>query len=440
MEQMFPAEIQAQLAQAQQREKLAQLLIQQSLQNAQQPTQFTPGKYGRAVQANPLAAAVGVGTMINANQGMNEAAAQQGQILGDFENQTQDELRQLHTGGKDRLTQFLASKNPRVRLAAEMLRKEQEERDKWLLEKVGDAAKDRGDTQGSIGLYTGQIAPTNYQPAPFDEPQVKPLTVNGKEFVETRNFDKYGRPTTSVTAGPSNVSVNTAGKLNFEQTKQDLEATQPGKGELWNQAKQSSKALTRISQAVGEIENGAQTGLLEPLVQPLRGLGEYFGIENAATAPTAALSATLKARVLDEQGGLGAQISDADRKFFVEAAGDLSTNPDALLRLLAIAAAMSTNQVTSLNQYLEGMKGETDLRPGQLDMRRVPLNFTIPEGATGQRFEKMYENVLLGRPTTYGIEARPSVPAQQTPLPGGPTGPAPAGPLMTLPPGVRRVN
>lgn len=204
------------------------------------------------------------------------------------------------------------------------------------------------------------------------------------------------------TPGATNVSqsMKVEAKGREELLKQGAQGISPG-GKSYEEAQGATKSLSNYAEALQSINEGANSGMAEPVVQGFRKALEAIGIPDAATGPTDNLSAQLQRAAFNKLGGLGAQISDADRQFVTKSQGDLTTNPQALKRMLALDAAMSMMSVEKHNTRADALGEATDSRD-ITDANKFRFDFSFdkdPEMAA------MIDNVLRGRPTTAGLQA-----------------------------------
>lgn len=186
------------------------------------------------------------------------------------------------------------------------------------------------------------------------------------------------------------------------------------KGKSYEGAQAADANLRATTEALGNIKQGADMGALADFGQLLRKLGERVGVANAATVPTDQLSSVLKERVFHKLGGLGVAISDADRKFMQEAAGDISKDPVAMKRLLALDAAASIKELSRHNQKVDSLAkrgGAYEL----LTSNRFNVNFNAPD----PEFAQMLDNVFAGKPTAEGIAPAAPASAPMKPTSGG---------------------
>jgi len=169
----------------------------------------------------------------------------------------------------------------------------------------------------------------------------------------------------------------------------------PG-GKSYDAAQAAESNLATTAEALGAVKAGADQGALADFALQVRKLGERAGIPNAATAPTDQLSSILKVRVFHKLGGLGVAISDPDRRFMQEAAGDISKDPTAMRRLLALDAAASMKELARHNSRVKEMASREGF--DFLLNNQIPINSLL--GDMDPEFDQMVQNAMAGRPTT----------------------------------------
>lgn len=193
------------------------------------------------------------------------------------------------------------------------------------------------------------------------------------------------------------VNVDTTGKIGQKFGEKQVEGLMPG-GASFVAADSAAKNLAATQEALASLNGGGDTGAAADPIQTLRKFGERLGISNAATSPTDNLSAILKQRILAKTGGLGNQISDADRLFMTSASGDLSTDPIALRRLLALDAVTSMKQIERHNRIIDArLRSDPtgEAYPGMEDYKV----FQELNAGSDPMFAQMLMNVMAGKPT-----------------------------------------
>lgn len=146
--------------------------------------------------------------------------------------------------------------------------------------------------------------------------------------------------------GGVKVSINNPGKKLSETA---IEAMP----KALEKAQAANSALRSTETALQALQEGAQAGYGQEWLQNAKTLvSGVTGVQFEAQTPTAVLAKALAKNVIDELGGLGAQISNSDRDFMQQAIGGLNTDPKALERILAI-------RMGALQRSLDEYNGKT---------------------------------------------------------------------------------
>lgn len=236
------------------------------------------------------------------------------------------------------------------------------------------------------------------------------MIVDGKTVKVQRN--KTTGEVKAIGSG-QNISVSNTPENKGQQALYETTIKQISpKGDSYEAARAARSNLRTTTEALGAMKSGADMGALADFGLQLRKLGERVGIPNAATTPTDQLSSLLKGRVFDKLGGLGVAISDSDRKFMQEAAGDISKDPQAMKRLMALDAAASILEIQQHNARIESLPEGFELAK----TNRIPVHFSPGDDP---EFDQMLQNALAGRPTTNATSRTP----MPTPSGGGPKAP-----------------
>jgi hypothetical protein len=241
----------------------------------------------------------------------------------------------------------------------------------------------------------------------YDLSSGKPVLLGGTEYgpTEVINGDLYqrgpgGKLVKLDNAPKITTNVNNVQGAGLKKYQEKVgESLAPG-GASRMAAEQGRDVVIGAVEALQALNDGARMGIAQPAMQIVRKLGAELGIANADTAPTDALSSALKASVFKDLGGLGAQISDGDRKFVNEFSGDLTTDPAALKRMLAIRISANLLKQQQHNRNAQAF-GESVEDPNFAAMAGVPIGVQIPDDEVAQ----MVSNVLQGKPTTAGMAA-----------------------------------
>lgn len=241
----------------------------------------------------------------------------------------------------------------------------------------------------------------------YDLSSGKPVLLGGAEYgpTETIGGDLYQRgpggklvkldnaPKVSTTV---NNNPTQAGLKKYQEAVG--EALAPG-GKSRTSAEQANEGLTASVEALQAVNDGARQGIAQPAMQVVRKLAAELGVRDAATAPTDVLNASLKNSIFKELDGLGAQVSNSDRDFVRDFSGDLTTDPVALKRMLALRIAGQIKRVNQHNKQAAAF-GRTVDDPNFESVAGTPLNIQIPDDEVAA----MVDNVLTGKPTTAGMK------------------------------------
>ena len=248
----------------------------------------------------------------------------------------------------------------------------------------------------------------------YDLSSGKPVLLGGAEYgpTETIGGDLYQRgPGGKLTKLDNAPKVSTT--VNNNPTQAGLKKYQEAVGESLApggksrvSAERAQEGLTASVEALQAVNDGARMGIAQPAMQVVRKLAAELGISDAATAPTDVLNASLKNAIFKELDGLGAQVSNSDRDFVRDFSGDLTTDPIALKRMLALRIAGQIKRVNQHNKQAAAF-GRTVGDRNFESVAGTPLNIQIPDDEVAA----MVDNVLQGRATTAGLKqptARPS--------------------------------
>jgi hypothetical protein len=238
----------------------------------------------------------------------------------------------------------------------------------------------------------------------FDLSSGKPVPLGGARFGETTtiNGDLYqvgpngqlrkldNAPKISVHNIPA-----AAGQTEYE--KAVGKAIAPG-GDARKDAEAARTGLRSSVEALTAIKDGAKMGIAEPALQVVRKLAAQAGFPQAETAPTETLSMVLKQSIFNDLGGLGAQISDGDRSFVQDFTGDITKDPAALKRMLALRIAGQMQRAIDYNKQVDSFSEKSN-DPFIKQEARRDLNITIPDNDVAN----MVDNILQGRESTTGL-------------------------------------
>jgi hypothetical protein len=366
----IPPDVQAQLQQYLQRQALSQAMAQRAF--SQQPTQFTPGPYSRAVPQGGLQALLqGLTGYLGTKQAQE---AQQGAagVMGNYQKTLAQQLAQLQTGGFEA---GLSSADPNVRTQAQAMQKRRDEINKA----AGGYMSSGGDTRGAVNAVVGG-APQNYTPPTPLSPVVSQQPgVNGPITAVT-NFDKHGIPTMNLDSR-SNVNVNNSGEL----------ATTAALGKevpdvLKTRQKDATDAQESILNASKMIELARDPQILAGAGSTpalfLASIGARFGITGPdAATKTQELLALQAKQTLAASTILKGAISDKEKPFLEAASsGSVNWTPETIQHLAALSIAQNHNKLVQAVQSWKGAASMPGAEQGAAMFPLPPINYNLPEG------------------------------------------------------------
>lgn len=204
----------------------------------------------------------------------------------------------------------------------------------------------------------------------------------------------------------------------LEQTGKDFafggkqaQAAEALRGKLAN----TSNLLSTIGQA--QMGSGAE------VFQEARKFAQMLGMPvSEATTPTELARMGLGQAVMDELGGLGAQISDADRKFMSQVQGSITTDKRAMEMMLLWRAKKVMETLNRMQESAKAISQHPAFSEYQIPFPSYTGNFTAPEHLAND-----FEALWKGQQPSY---APPKLAPDQAPRANG----------RPLPPGVRKID
>jgi hypothetical protein len=270
-----------------------------------------------------------------------------------------------------------------------------------MIKALTDAVGSRAAPQALYNMHTQQ------NPAAIDgqfhQPGIAGANIDGMPGVMTtkptgeQSFSHRPVGTTiSVGGDKAALGVNAEGAKYF---------TYGGKG--YDRATEITKNMNNNVELLRTMEQNPQMGAGAEFFQFARKWAETLGASvNPATTPTEMAKMQLGQKVLDRLGGLGAQVSDADRKFMMETQGSIGNDPEAVRRIMLI-------EMKYLMQEMNKLKGESK-RINETFNNQLTLpdfNFRVP---MGDKNSADFDFLLQGG--EWGNTAlEPAVPAAQPP-------------------------
>lgn len=295
---------------------------------------------------------------------------------------------------------YLDSPYAEVRARAEAEQKAYDARYMKAAEKasVGSQARANGD----LG---GLVAPKKYTQingAIFEEGEDAPPTVY-QGVTQERNFK--GEMSNVFPGGKRDNVDKSTRIINQGPDKKFGETMMAGMPDKEKAAQAANSAIRGTETALQALQNGARTGFGEQWLQNARTLASGLtGIQFDATTPTGVLAKALAKNVIDELGGLGAQVSDTDRGFMEQAVGGLKEDPKALERILAIRLGALQRAVGEYGEKLETAADTLGPENSQaakdyykIDQNTVGVTFISPEAEASYvsaRANMPYEQAL----------------------------------------------
>lgn len=218
---------------------------------------------------------------------------------------------------------------------------------KLLVDKTGERA-----TPESVRSTIFSEDPSKME---YHQPGMRPDQLNGKPYFAVTDKDGSVKPVFAPTDG-TKVEVNTGAKLGQRVNEQGgTHFMYGGKG---REAFDSLVGRLNTSQNIlNTLDQNPQMGAGAEVFQIARKWAEALGAPvNDATTPTEMAKMQLGQMVLERLGGLGAQVSDADRKFMMETQGSLTNDPEALRRMILLEAKYTMEAVDRLRQGRDAMQ------------------------------------------------------------------------------------
>lgn len=258
--------------------------------------------------------------------------------------------------------------------------------------------------------------------APFvpEQPIVK-RTPDGAEYIQTGKPDgSIGVNTVSrppVIRNDINMGDNAKDVAGFNHT---LKAIETGR----EKAESQLKTLTSNIQILADLDKGVKTGAANYWQQPLRQVFSAMGFEGdkASLRNVDALRNELRKRIMTNAGGsFGASISNTDRDFIRDMSGTDLMDPNVLRRVLAIDAGM---QMQMIDKYNKQFDNAAHREPHQKDYwESQKIRFTVPVSKDN---DPLIKAAVRGEPLPLASSLTPGdIPGGVPSTPGNGARPAP---------------
>jgi hypothetical protein len=177
------------------------------------------------------------------------------------------------------------------------------------------------------------------------------------------SYDRTGKPT--VTYAPKGTTVTNDIKLGAGADEEAIKYFNYG-GKGYDIGMNAGNALQNTANLLDTLDKNPTMGAGAGGIQFIRKWAQTLGAPvNENTTPTEMASMQLGQKTLDRLGGLGAQVSDADRKFMLETQGSLTNDPEAVRKMLLIEA-----------KYLMQLQAKTSGQANEVAGRRPGV--TLP--------------------------------------------------------------
>ena len=134
-------------------------------------------------------------------------------------------------------------------------------------------------------------------------------------------------------------------------------------------------ALQNTQELLNTLDQNPAMGAGADGFQAARKWAETMGASvSPTTTPTELAKMQLGQKTLDRLGGLGAQVSDADRKFMLETQGSLGNDPEAVRRMLLVEAKYIMRILNDLNGKVSKV---SETLPASTSLPRNDFNFSL---------------------------------------------------------------
>ena len=346
----IPLEYQVQQQQALRRRAMAQAMMQQGMKGPGPVQMFgnhaaIPGIGEHLISA--LQTYMGAKRMNEADQAdsalaQQMAQAQQGELGG--------ALQTYQTDPRAAISQALLGRFGQTQALGQTWMKNRQE----ATIKAGDALAQGSPEAGARFIQGGNLD------APIaDIPNAKPeFATDPQGNALVTNYDKTGKGTSVYAPKPLNV-VNDARVM----TNADEDAIKyfnyGGAGHKIGY--DSVNRLNSTQNLLANLEQNPAIGAGAEGMQFMRKAAETLGVDPQNKTPITELTAAqLAQRTFDRLGGLGAQVSDSDRKFVEGAQGSISSNPEALRRILLLSAKADMLENQRINAGAKEVSGRRE--------------------------------------------------------------------------------
>lgn len=201
----------------------------------------------------------------------------------------------------------------------------------------------------------------------------------GKKILTVKEYDKQGVP--SIKFAPAGTSVRVDNHPLDDQSKEINATIGKTLTEKRGVADVARNNYAAASQAVDALESGAKAGGGQITAQALRKAAQTMGVNLPETSSTEELSMALGQAAL-----AGAQklrpASDTDLKLVSQMVGNISSDPTALPKVLALTQAMSLRDLQSYHDYVGANQETADPKLKDL-FRGATSGYDMPTQLSG---------------------------------------------------------
>lgn len=343
----IPFEYQSEQQRIARKRALAQMMMQKGMQGPRATQMFgihasTPGIGEHVLSA--LQTYMGMKGQNQADQDLTDMGQRmQGELQGDLQGATGA----YGTDPKAGIARALASKFGQVQSLGSQWAKDRQA----ATLAAGNALAQGSPEAGARFIQGGQLE------APIaDIPNAKPeLTTTPSGDTMVTNYDKTGKGTSVFAPRPATTTINN--KLTSGVDEDAAKYFNYG-GKGYEAAVGAIKSLGNTESLLATLDKDPQMGAGAGGMQVMRKWAETLGLPiSDKTTPTEMASMQLGQKTLDRLGGLGAQVSDSDRKFMLETQGSLANDPEAVRRMLLIEAKYLMQLSSGLNEQGQQVAG-----------------------------------------------------------------------------------
>lgn len=325
---------------------------------------------GSTFRKSPIAAILDFMSLQKAKSGEDQTAKAQTELYQKHEAAQQGELAQLQQalqGGDPRaaIAQALSSRYPQVqKVGQEFLKANGENFRNVMTSMPGRFDPNSAISSAGGGGYAGGLQAA---PPPAPPSLISQNDPTGRNRSAWQVMEPDGKIQVHPVTDPSSINIGDK-KMGQDVIEQQAKYYSPG-GKGYELGQTIQQKLGTTADILRTIQEDPQMGAGANGFQLLRKWTETLGGKPLElSGSTDQMKAQLTKNVIDTLGGLGNQVSDADRKAMSDAIGSLETNPAALRRMMLIAMKY---QMSGLNK-LESEATQLNKHP-LLENQQIPF-------------------------------------------------------------------